>query len=135
MSSPGPEHPPAAVPEPPPESTSPAPSAAAEPDSPRVHPGPEPVEVHPGPEPVKIRRARHRRRFGLYVQAFLMVALIVVVAALAVANTRRVELDWLFGVGHAPLVWIVIATAVVGWVLGILTAVLLRRRTRPAVRP
>ncbi len=57
-------------------------------------------------------------------------ALLVVVIALAAANNRRVELSWVVGEGHASLVWIIVAAAVLGWLLGIATSVLFRFRTR-----
>jgi uncharacterized integral membrane protein len=84
-------------------------------------------------EPVESRRARLRRqghRTGLYAWAFALVALLVIVIALAAANTRQVELSWLAGTSHVSLVWIIIAAAVLGWLLGITTSVVFRLRTR-----
>ena len=46
------------------------------------------------------------------------------------------KLDYVFGSTKAGLVWLVIISAITGWVLGIVTAFLIRRRTRwrrPAV--
>ena len=76
------------------------------------------------------RLRRHGRRLGLYTWAFGMVALLVVLVALAVANTRRVKLSWVVGSGHASLVWIIFAAAVLGWLVGILTSIIFRLRTR-----
>jgi uncharacterized integral membrane protein len=76
------------------------------------------------------RLRRHGRRTGLYTWAFGLVALLVVLISLVGANTRRVKLSWVFGTGHASLVWIILATAVLGWLLGILTSVVFRLRTR-----
>jgi uncharacterized integral membrane protein len=87
----------------------------------------------PATEPVEPRGARlrrHGRRTGLYTWAFGLVALLVVLIALVVANTRQVKLSWVVGTGHASLVWIILAAAVLGWLLGILTSVLFRLRTR-----
>jgi uncharacterized integral membrane protein len=87
----------------------------------------------PAMEPVETRAARLRRhghRTGLYTWAFVLVALLVVVIALAVANTRQVKLSWVVGTGHASLVWIILAAAVLGWLLGIVTGVVFRLRTR-----
>jgi uncharacterized integral membrane protein len=50
--------------------------------------------------------------------------------ALAVANTRQVKLSWVVGTSHASLVWIILASAVLGWLLGIVTSVVFRLRTR-----
>jgi uncharacterized integral membrane protein len=52
------------------------------------------------------------------------------VIALAVANTRQVKLSWFVGTSHASLVWIILAAAVLGWLLGITTSVIFRLRTR-----
>jgi uncharacterized integral membrane protein len=81
-------------------------------------------------EPRGERLRRHGRRTGLYAWAFGVVALLVVLVALAAANTRQVKLSWVVGAGHASLVWIVLAAAVLGWLLGILTSVVFRLRTR-----
>jgi len=73
---------------------------------------------------------RHGRQAGLYASAFSLVALLVVLIALVVANTRQVKLSWVVGSGHASLVWIIVASAVLGWLLGIVTSVAFRFRTR-----
>jgi len=73
---------------------------------------------------------RHGRRTRLYTSAFSLVALLVVLIALVVANTRQVKLSWVAGSGHASLVWIILASAVLGWLLGIVTSVAFRLRTR-----
>jgi uncharacterized integral membrane protein len=76
------------------------------------------------------RLRRHGRRTGLYAWAFGLVALLVVLIALSVANTRQVKLGWVVGTSHASLVWIILAAAVLGWLLGICTSVAFRLRTR-----
>ena len=76
------------------------------------------------------RLLRHGRRTGLYAWAFGLVALLVVLIALVAANTRQVKLSWVVGTGHASLVWIILAAAVLGWLLGIFTSVVFRLRTR-----
>ena len=84
-------------------------------------------------EPVELRSARLRRhghRTGLYAWAFALVAIVVVVIALAAANTRQVKLSWVVGTSHASLVWIILAAAVLGWLLGIATSVVFHLRTR-----
>ena len=95
----------------------------------------EPIPSQPAPatEPVEARSARLRRhghRAGLYTWAFGLVALLVVLIALVVANTRQVKLSWVFGSGHASLVWIILAAAVIGWLLGMITSVVFGLRTR-----
>ena len=76
------------------------------------------------------RLRRHGRRTALYTWAVGLVALLVVLIALVVANTRQVKLSWVVGTSHASLVWIILAAAVLGWLLGIFTSVLFRLRTR-----
>lgn len=100
-------------------------------------PGPEPDATPiPGPpetEPVEGRRARLRRhghRLGLYASALALVALLVVVVALVIANTRQVRVSWVVGDSHASLVWLVLVTAILGWLVGIATSVVFRLRTR-----
>jgi len=86
-------------------------------------------------EPRRERLRRHGHRTGLYTLAFILVALLVVLIALVVANTRQVKLSWVAGSGHASLVWIILASAVLGWLLGIVTSVVFRTRTRRRRRP
>jgi len=81
-------------------------------------------------EPRGERVRRRTRRAGLYTWAFLLVALLVVLVALIIANTREVEVSWVFGSTSQSLVWIILAAAIVGWLTGIVTSVLFRRRTR-----
>jgi len=83
--------------------------------------------------PVETRGERFRRkahRTGLYLYAFLTIALLVCLVALAVANTHLVEFSWVVGSSMVSLVWIVIFSAILGWLLGIVTSVVFRWRTR-----
>jgi uncharacterized integral membrane protein len=86
-------------------------------------------------EPRGERLRRHGHHTGLYILAFSLVALLVVLIALVVANTRQVKLSWVAGSGHASLVWIILASAVLGWLLGIVTSVVFRLRTRRRRQP
>lgn len=95
-------------------------------EAPRSQPSPATEPVEPRTE----RLRRHGHRAWLYAWAFGLVALLVVLIALALANTRQVELSWVVGTGRASLVWIILASAVLGWLLGILTSVVFRLRTR-----
>lgn len=76
----------------------------------------------------RFRRTAHRT--GLYLYAFLTVALLVCLVALAVANTDQVGFSWVVGSSTVSLVWIVIFSAILGWLLGIVTGVVFRWRTR-----
>ena len=93
----------------------------------------QPRQTPPRTDPVEPRSDRLRRQgrhTGLYAWAFGLVALLVVLIALAVANTRQVKLSWVVGTSHASLVWIILASAVLGWLLGLVTSVVFRLRTR-----
>jgi uncharacterized integral membrane protein len=76
------------------------------------------------------RLRRHARRTWLYTWAAALVVLLVILIALVVANTRRVKVSWVFGSTHQSLVWIILAAAVLGWLLGIATSAIFRFRTR-----
>jgi uncharacterized integral membrane protein len=83
--------------------------------------------------PVKTSGERFRRKAhwsGLYLYAFFTVALLVCLVALAVANAHQVEFSWVVGSSMVSLVWIVIFTAILGWLLGIVTSAVFRWRTR-----
>jgi uncharacterized integral membrane protein len=73
------------------------------------------------------RRSAHTARWSAVV-VFVLVAIYLIL--LIVENTRHVKLSYVFGSGHAPVLWIVIVSALVGWILGIATSVILRRRGR-----
>ena len=81
-------------------------------------------------EPRGERAGRHLHRARLYTGAFAFIGLIVVLIVLISVNTRTVKLSWAFGSTRASLVWIILATAVIGWLLGIATGFAFRRRTR-----
>jgi uncharacterized integral membrane protein len=54
----------------------------------------------------------------------------VILIALVAANTRNVKVSWVFGSTRQSLVWIILVTAILGWLLGIVTGVVFRHRTR-----
>ena len=83
-------------------------------------------------EPARERRQRHARRAGMYFQAVLAVALLTAIVALLLANGRTVEVSWVIGSSRQSVIWIVLVTAILGWLLGIFTSVLIRHRTRRA---
>jgi len=76
------------------------------------------------------RGLRYSHRTGLYVALAVAIATIVFLILLIARNTRPVKVDYVFGSTQARLVWLVIISAITGWVLGIVTAFLVRRRTR-----
>jgi len=95
-------------------------TAAAEPDGASTPPG----------ESRRARLTRHGRRARLYTGAVVFVALFAVLVVLTTKNTRAVKLDWAIGSTQASLVWIILAAAVIGWLLGITTAIVFHHRTR-----
>jgi uncharacterized integral membrane protein len=98
-------------------------------------------EPHINPDrerPVETRRARWQRkarRGRLRLFGLLGVALLICVVALVLANTGQVRLHWLLGSGTASLAWIVLLSAVLGWLLGLVSASVVRWRTRAPRRP
>jgi uncharacterized integral membrane protein len=76
------------------------------------------------------RARRTRRRAGLYMWVFVLAALLVVLVALAVQNTRPVEVSWVFGTSQVPLVWLIIFSAILGWLVGMVTGTVIRHSTR-----
>jgi uncharacterized integral membrane protein len=76
------------------------------------------------------RRSRHAHRTRLYAYALCMAALVVVLAALIVDNTRSVQVSWVYGSSNQSLVWIVLSGAILGWLLGLATSMLFHHRTR-----
>lgn len=76
----------------------------------------------------RFRRKAHRT--GLYLYAFFTIALLVCLVALAVANTDQVKFSWVVGSSTVSLVWIVLFSAILGWLLGVVTSVVFSWRTR-----
>jgi uncharacterized integral membrane protein len=66
--------------------------------------------------------------------AVLMIVVLVAIIALLLANTRTVKVSWVFGSTRQALVWIVLVTAILGWLLGIFTSIFFHRR-RARKRP
>jgi uncharacterized integral membrane protein len=91
------------------------------------------AEVQPAAESRGHAAIRHGKRARFYTWVFLLVALLVVLVGLIAANARAVKLDWVVGSTHASLIWIILAAAVIGWLLGIATSVVSSHRTRRRV--
>ncbi len=88
------------------------------------------------PEPGLPRETRreHARRMGsrarLYASLILLAVLVLAIVLLALDNRSDARLSWVVGDTEAPVVWIVLVSAIVGWLAGILTGAIVRRRTR-----
>lgn len=74
------------------------------------------------------RLRRHARRVRLYLWISILVVMVVILVGLIAANTRRVKVSWVFGDTTERLVWIILVAALAGWVAGIATGVVVRRR-------
>ena len=95
------------------------------------HPGAQPEPVAPVEEPAQppVHDVRwHVRRVRVYSSTAILVATTVILVGLIAANTRRVTISWVFGDSRARLVWIIVVAALVGWVAGIATSAIARRR-------
>jgi uncharacterized integral membrane protein len=95
---------------------------------------PEGQDRGPDREPVvetRFRRGlRYGHRTGLYASLVVAIAVLVFLILLIARNTRQVKLDYVFGNTQARLIWLIVISAIAGWVLGILTSFLVRHRTR-----
>ena len=69
-------------------------------------------------------------RAKLYASLILLAALVLVIVLLALDNRNDARLSWVVGETDAPVVWIVLVSAIVGWLAGIVTGAVVRRRTR-----
>ena len=76
------------------------------------------------------RGLRYTHRTWLYISVFAAVATFVYLILLISRNTRHVKVDYVFGDTNARVVWLIVVSALTGWVLGLATSYLLRRRTR-----
>jgi uncharacterized integral membrane protein len=103
--------------------------ASTQPQAPTPASSPDPPSTAAAESRIE-RLVRHGRRARLYTGAVVFVALLAVLIVLISKNTRSVKLDWAVGSTHASLVWIILAAAVLGWLLGITTAVVFRHQTR-----
>jgi len=74
--------------------------------------------------------ARKAHRTRLHIYALIAMLALVYVVALAASNTAHVKVDWVFGSSSVSLVWLVLFTAILGWLLGILITALSHWRTR-----
>ena len=87
-------------------------------------------EAQPEGESRMRRGVRYGHRTGLYVTLVVGIVFAVFLILLIARNTRQVKLDYVVGSTRAALIWLVVISAITGWVLGIVTAFFIRRRTR-----
>jgi uncharacterized integral membrane protein len=76
------------------------------------------------------RGLRYGHFTGLYFAAVIAIAVLVFLILLIARNTDQVKFDYVFSSARTALIWLIVISAIAGWVLGIVTAFLIRRRTR-----
>lgn len=91
--------------------------------------------TEPAAETGGARFARRAHRVRLYLYLVVAVALLVFLVALAVANTGHVRVSWVFGTASVSLVWLVLFSAILGLLLGVVIGALFRWRTRRPREP
>jgi uncharacterized integral membrane protein len=74
------------------------------------------------------RRVTARQFFLFALAAFAVVYLILLV----VDNRRKVHVDYVFGSGDHRLIWLIVISGLLGWLFGMGTSYLVRRRARRA---
>ena len=84
----------------------------------------------PPPEKRIDRAYRYDRRTRLYAWAAALVLALLALVILIVENTRRVKVGWIFGYSHISLVFLILFSTLLGWLLGVATSIVFRRRTR-----
>jgi uncharacterized integral membrane protein len=91
----------------------------------------EQVQAAEAIEETRLQRSlRYGHRTGLYASLVILILAGIFLILLIARNTRHVKVDYVFGSGQARLIWLVVISAITGWVLGIVTSFLIRRRTR-----
>jgi uncharacterized integral membrane protein len=76
------------------------------------------------------RGVRQTQRAGRTLSIVVAIAALVFLILLIVRNTRHVKVDYVIGDAQARVVWLIIISAFTGWVLGLATSYLVRRRRR-----
>jgi uncharacterized integral membrane protein len=76
------------------------------------------------------RGLRYGHRAGLYTSLVLGIAAVAFLILLIARNSHQVKVDYVFDTAYTHLIWLIVISSLIGWVLGIVTAFLVRRRTR-----
>jgi uncharacterized integral membrane protein len=91
------------------------------------------AEARTPEEETRFRRGvRYGHRTGLYAAMVVAIGVLVFLVLLIARNTRQVKVDYVVDSTQARLIWLIMISAIAGWVLGIVSAFLIRRRTRRA---
>src|SRR5665811_704175 len=97
---------------------------------PADHPASPAVTMEVSGETRGARFARKAHRTRLYLYAGAAVVLLVFLIALVLANTGPVKISWVFGASSVSLVWLVLFSAILGLLLGMVLGALFHWRTR-----
>ena len=66
----------------------------------------------------------------MYVALIIVIATLVFLVLLIVQNSKPVNVHYVFGTSRTRLIWLIIISGLIGWISGIATSYLIRRRTR-----
>jgi uncharacterized integral membrane protein len=66
----------------------------------------------------------------MYVALIIVIATLVFLILLIVQNSKPVNVHYVFGTSRTRLIWLIIISGLIGWISGIATSYLIRRRTR-----
>jgi uncharacterized integral membrane protein len=70
----------------------------------------------------------HRTR--MWVVAIAAVVVLVYIVLLIAENAHRVKVHYVVGTSNTRLIWLIIIVGLLGWLLGIATSSIIRRRSR-----
>jgi uncharacterized integral membrane protein len=90
----------------------------------------EPDLVAPAEESRFDRGLRYGHRTAVYAALVVAIGVLVFLILLIARNAEQVNFDYVIADTHTRLIWLIVISAIAGWVLGIVTAFLVRRRTR-----
>jgi len=76
--------------------------------------------------------ARGRTSSRQFVLGAIGIAVVIYFVLLVIQNRREVKVDYVFGSGEHRLIWLIIVSGFLGWIFGIATMYLARRRRRRA---
>ena len=82
--------------------------------------------------PIPAEEAGARRRLGTRQVLPLAIALLAVVyfVALIIENSHRVKVHYVVGTSNTRLIWLIIVSGILGWLVGLGITFLVRRRLR-----
>jgi uncharacterized integral membrane protein len=66
----------------------------------------------------------------MYAAVGVVVAAVVFLILLIAENSKPVHVHYVFGTSKTRLIWLIIISGLIGWIAGIATSYLIRRRTR-----